>query len=436
MTMKKNENRLGYKKTKVGWIPTDWTLQTIESLCSVHSGGTPSKGNASFWSGSKPWVSAKDLKTPVITESQDRLTDEGFSHAHTAPTDSLLILIRGMTLFRDVPVCRAGRDVAFNQDIKALCTKGECMSAYLQCVMHAQKGRLLGLVDAAGHGTGRIDTGELKAFSIPLPSLPEQEAIAGVLECWDRAIRAYETKIEKKRNIKKGLMQRLLTGKQRLPGFATTENTEGHGKKKDGIPRGWERAQLRDICDLQSGKFMAASAISKVRTEDSFPCFGGNGLRGYVGSRSHNGEYALIGRQGALCGNVCWASGEFYATEHAVVATPVNNTSSKWLYYQLEHLNLNRFATGVAQPGLSVQILDQVVAPVPSPAEQRAIAAVLSSADAEIATLERKLAVLREQKRYLLNNLVTGTIRLPEFTKAGRESTTRNTENTKKDLDR
>lgn len=160
---------------------------------------------------------------------------------------------------------------------------------------------------------------------------------------------------------------------------------------------------------------MAASAISENRFENSFPCFGGNGLRGYVHSYSHEGEYALIGRQGALCGNVCWACGKFYATEHAVVATPTNSTSSKWLYYQLERLDLNRYATGVAQPGLSVQVLNRISTPVPAPPEQQAIAAVLSSADAEIAALESKLAALREQKRFLLNNMVTGSLRLPEF---------------------
>ncbi|MGE4489051.1 MAG: restriction endonuclease subunit S [Kiritimatiellales bacterium] len=196
------------------------------------------------------------------------------------------------------------------------------------------------------------------------------------------------------------------------------ETRPGYKKTKVGwIPEGWEETYLGKICDLQSGKFIAASAILEGKEKNSFPCFGGNGLRGYVDSYSHDGNYPLIGRQGALCGNVCWASGKFYATEHAVVATPTEKTASKWLYYKLDHLNLNKYATGVAQPGLSVQVLNQVASPLPPLPEQEAIAEVLECRDRGIRNLECKIVKKQLIKKGLMQKLLSGKIRLPGFSK-------------------
>src|SRR5688572_14402084 len=123
---------------------------------------------------------------------------------------------------------------------------------------------------------------------------------------------------------------------------------------------GWRPATLAAACDLQAGKFVSASSISERSGEGLFSCYGGNGLRGYTATHTHDGTYPLIGRQGALCGNVRLVSGQFHATEHAVVATANEANESRWLYYALDRLNLNRFATGQAQPGLSVDVLNDV----------------------------------------------------------------------------
>ena len=124
-------------------------------------------------------------------------------------------------------------------------------------------------------------------------------------------------------------------------------------------------SRLGDVCLLKAGKFVKADDIKDVQTDDMYPCYGGNGLRGYVADYNQDGEYPLIGRQGALCGNVQYATGKFHATEHAVVVTPKVEINRFWLYYLLFMLNLNRYASGAAQPGLAVNKLEEIRINVP-----------------------------------------------------------------------
>ena len=122
---------------------------------------------------------------------------------------------------------------------------------------------------------------------------------------------------------------------------------------------------LGEVCVLKAGKFVKADDIKEKQEDGLFPCFGGNGLRGYVPDYNQDGEYPLIGRQGALCGNVQFATGKFHATEHAVVVTPKGNMDRFWLYHLLCLLNLNRYASGAAQPGLAVNKLEVIRVNIP-----------------------------------------------------------------------
>ncbi len=128
--------------------------------------------------------------------------------------------------------------------------------------------------------------------------------------------------------------------------------------------KGWEVKKLGEVCLLKAGKAIRAAEL-KEKTDNTFPCYGGNGIRGYINKVSHKKDLPIIGRQGALCGNVNYAKAPFYATEHAVVVTPLIEMDIKWLYNELKLLQLEQYAHGVAQPGIAVSDLIPISFPLP-----------------------------------------------------------------------
>ncbi len=141
------------------------------------------------------------------------------------------------------------------------------------------------------------------------------------------------------------------------------------------IPESWMWDRLGNVFSLQAGKNIQASEIEEAIFDGAFLCYGGNGIRGYVGRFNREGDYPIIGRQGALCGNINRATGKFYATEHAVCVETFCNIDVDWTCLFLNALNLNQYATATAQPGLAVAKINQVLIPVPPLSEQHRIAA-------------------------------------------------------------
>ena len=140
------------------------------------------------------------------------------------------------------------------------------------------------------------------------------------------------------------------------------------------IPEGWEWCRIKDIFSMQAGKNISASMIhSNKDNEYLYPCIGGNGIRGYVKVYNHEGDYPIVGRQGALCGNLNMATGKFYATEHAVVTDTFGLSDVQWAYYFLKAMNLNQYATATAQPGLAVSNIMEKLIPLPPLSEQHRI---------------------------------------------------------------
>ena len=142
------------------------------------------------------------------------------------------------------------------------------------------------------------------------------------------------------------------------------------------IPEKWGWCRLRQICNMQAGKNISANKIfSEQSPSHHYKCIGGNGLRGFTDIYNVEGHYAIIGRQGALCGCVNIADGRFYATEHAVIVDTFNLISPNFMFYYLTALNLNKYATATAQPGLSVSKVMEILSPLPPLKEQQRIVA-------------------------------------------------------------
>jgi type I restriction enzyme S subunit len=173
-------------------------------------------------------------------------------------------------------------------------------------------------------------------------------------------------------------------------------------------PAHWTCQKLKHVASLRSGESITSNDISD---SGEYPVYGGNGVRGYTSSHTHEGEYPLIGRQGALCGNINYASGKFWASEHAVVVHVREGHVVRWLGEVLRSMDLNQYSQSAAQPGISVEVIENLPIPVPPEFEQEVIAAYLDRETARIdrliAAKERMLALLEEKRAALISRVVT-----------------------------
>lgn len=165
----------------------------------------------------------------------------------------------------------------------------------------------------------------------------------------------------------------------------------------------WEQRKLGELCDeFQSGKYIKAEDISD---EDRYPVFGGNGLRGYTNTYNHDGLFALIGRQGALCGNMNIFQGKAYFTEHAIAVKSNKNNETRFLFYLLGEMNLGQYSGQSAQPGLAVNKLIELSAFIPSFTEQAQISAFFKQLDNLITLHQRKLDKAKALKSAYLSEM-------------------------------
>ncbi|MDY6332013.1 MAG: restriction endonuclease subunit S [Fibrobacter sp.] len=256
----------------------------------------------------------------------------------------------------------------------------------------------------------KINQEELSRILMPLPPLAEQKRIVAKLEQVLPLAEEYgaaQEQLDKLNKelpeaLKKSILQEAIQGKF-VPQNPKDEPAsvllakirkekealvkQGKLKKKDleitpidddeipfEIPDSWTWCRIGDIFTLQAGKNIASSEIhNSISKQYQYPCYGGNGKRGFVSTYNRKGHYCLIGRQGALCGNINYADGLFYATEHAVVVEVYSNVDVSWSGIFLSALNLNQYATATAQPGLAVANINKVLIPLPPLAEQKRI---------------------------------------------------------------
>lgn len=175
------------------------------------------------------------------------------------------------------------------------------------------------------------------------------------------------------------------------------------------IPSHWEVIKLKHLIRMKSGASLPPEKIDP--TDGFYPVFGGNGIRGFTSDFNNEGEYVLIGRQGALCGNINYTYDKFWVTEHAVVCYPLKFLAIFWLGELLRTMNLNRYNVSAAQPGLAIERIKELLAPVPPIHEQVAIAAWLDNKcgeiDAAIAKVDREIELIDELKQSEISCVVT-----------------------------
>ena len=171
----------------------------------------------------------------------------------------------------------------------------------------------------------------------------------------------------------------------------------------NGFTDDWEQRKLGDMCDeFQSGKSIKASDITD---SGEYAVYGGNGVRGYTDTYNHDGDYALIGRQGALCGNMNFSSGKAYFTEHAVAVHGNADNDTLFLYYLLDLMNLGQYSGQSAQPGLAVNKIIQLYAKAPKMHEQKQISSFFKQLDRLITLHQRKCATLQKFKKSMLQKM-------------------------------
>jgi type I restriction enzyme S subunit len=177
------------------------------------------------------------------------------------------------------------------------------------------------------------------------------------------------------------------------------------------VPEHWEVMKLSHVVRLKSGESITSL---ELKLSGEYPVYGGNGHRGFFDEYTHDGEYVLIGRQGALCGNINYASGKFWASEHAVVVTPDRPVSTLWLGELLRIMNLGQYSVSAAQPGISVEMISRLKIPYPPIEEQEEIAAYIAkdiSKNQDLINVTQKtIERLTEYRTALITTAVTGKI--------------------------
>ncbi len=225
------------------------------------------------------------------------------------------------------------------------------------------------------------------------PSLNEQLKISVVFNSIDNLITLHQRKLDKLKNIKKSMLEKMFPKN----GCNVPEI------RFKGFTDAWEQRKLEKLCsEFKSGESIKNENIKET---GSYPVYGGNGLRGYTETYNHNGNFALIGRQGALCGNMNYSSGKAYFTEHAIAVAANAENCTQFLFYLLQLMNLGQYSDQSAQPGLAVNKLTKLETLVPLKKEQKKIRKIFNNLDNLITLHQRKLEKLQNIKKACLEKM-------------------------------
>ncbi|HRW66004.1 MAG TPA: restriction endonuclease subunit S [Candidatus Competibacter sp.] len=386
----------GYKQTEVGVIPEDWDFVRLTTVAELESGHTPSRRQSRYWGGDIPWVSlhdTEDLNQKEIYITAQTVTQEGINNS------SARLLPKGTVIFsRTATVGKTtvlGREMATSQDFANYICGPKVYNHFLVYLFRHMTTAWRKFMAGSIHNTVYMPV--FRALRIPLPSRTEQQAIAEVLSDADALIESLEQLIAKKRHIKQGAMQELLTGKKRLPGFGGE----------------WEVKQLGEIAHIKTG-----NRNNQDKVEDGeYPFFLRSATVERINSYSHDCEAILVPGEGDISGIFHYIYGRFDVHQRVYAITQFSpDVSGKYVHlYMTMNFGAHAMQNSVKATVDSLRLptfQNFEVALPPTTEEQTAITAILSDMDAEIAALEAKLAKARQIKQGMMRELLTGRIRL------------------------
>lgn len=386
----------------------DWKKLRLQKVGKIITGNTPSTKDDTNYGKEYLFVSPADLDgVKYIVKTSKKLSRKGFGKSRSIKKDAVLYTCIGSTIGK---LGIASCDLATNQQINSIVPfdnfYGEFI--YYQLMFNTRKIRLL----AGEQAVPLINKTEFGRIELLYPPLPEQQKIASILSTWDRAIEKQEALIAVKKEYKKGVMQQLLTGQQRFPGF--TEE--------------WEEVRLGDVADSFSGgtpsrkkkeyyggsipwiKSGELNARKIYRTEE---CITEVGLKESAAKMVEKNTL-LIAMYGATAG-VCAITKVKGAINQAVLAIVPNENIDMLFLFQLILSKMPKVVLNMVQggqPNLSGGIINSIKLIIPTLSEQQKIASFLSALDKEIEVLENELEAVRMQKWGLMQQLLTGKIRV------------------------
>ncbi len=427
------------KQTEIGLIPEDWEVKSLGEVATIVGGGTPSTLNSAYWNGDIQWFTPAELSDSkkYVSKSERTITERGLkeSSAKLLPKGTVLLTTRasiGITAILENPA-------STNQGFQSLIAKNNCCSEFLYYVIPLIKDEMLSR--ASGSTFAEISAKKLSTITFQLPPLPEQQRIAKALSDVDALISTTEKLIQKKKNIKQGAMQNLLTGKKRLPGFAKSTN---YKQSELGlIPEDWEVKKLSEIFEFKPNNTFTRDCLNDSKGEYQNVHYG-DVLIKYSSILDcskesipfiNEGINVKFPKYGIIEGDIIIADTaedetvgkavEIYNLGNRKIVSGLHtflcrkmtdDFAPKWLGYFMNqaifHNQLLPFITGTKVSAISRTAIQNVKVLIPSKEEQTAIANVLSSMDKEIETLNTKLEKYRNLKTAMMQQLLTGKIRL------------------------
>lgn len=389
-----------------GIIPNDWSCKTANEICTkISKGTTPPKSEISN-EGNIPFLRVNNLTfhgrlaldSDFIFVSKE--SHENFLSRSMAFPNDILMNIVGPPLGKTALLDDSYLEYNMNQAIVFYRLQKNLVDSkyFLEFLNSFKAQQWLQSRSKKTSGQQNLTIEICKDLPIILPPLVEQKKIAQILSTWDRAISATEKLLANSQQQKNALMQQLLTGKKRLLDENGVEFSDE-----------WQRFSLGSIAKVYQPKTISQSELSS----DGYPVYGANGIIGYYSDFNHELEQIAVTCRGSTCGVVNWTLPKSWITGNAMVINVDGSVlvDKKFLFYVLGFSDLKYLITGSGQPQITGDIKNHVVSLAPIE-EQKSIAYVLTLADQEIDILQKKLDCLKQEKKALMQQLLTGKKRV------------------------